>query len=278
MDTKAYIESGVIESYVLGLASADEAAELELLCMQHADIKNAVDEFAALIEANAFNNAVTPPPTVKDKVMLALSEEFEKEKNKIVPVIPLHTGNTDAETVTVAPKPTWRYLAAASIILLVVSTALNFYFYSNYKTSNEKYVALLEERNSLQAKNDVNLTRLNDYEESMHIIQNPDVQKIDLPGIKGHENTFAAVYWDSKTKDVYLLPAKMDALPSDKQYQLWAIVDGKPVSAGLVEDCNGLCKMSNVPKASMFAITVEPKGGSQSPHLDAMVVAGAVKI
>jgi len=74
------------------------------------------------------------------------------------------------------------------------------------------------------------------------------------------------------------MPTKMDSLPGDKQYQLWAIVDGKPVSAGLIEDCNGLCKMTNVPKASMFAITIEPKGGSAAPHLEAMVVAGAVKI
>jgi len=175
-------------------------------------------------------------------------------------------------------RSSWRYLAAASIILLVASTALNFYFYNNYKSADNKYQALLTERNSLQASNDVFQTQLNGLEQSMRIIQSPDVEKINLPGIKGHESSLAAIYWDTKSKDVYLMPTKMDSLPGDKQYQLWAIVDGKPVSAGLIEDCNGLCKMTNVPKASMFAITIEPKGGSAAPHLDAMVVAGAVKI
>lgn len=273
MDTKAYIESGIIESYVLGLSSAEEAAELEILCAQHEDIRKAVDEFAALMEAQAFNNAVPPPPTVKDKVMHAIAEDAEK---KPVPVVSMETKE---EMPSIGkPKSSWRFMAAASIILLVASTVLNFYFYNSYKSADTKYQALLTERNSLQASNDVFQTKLNGLEESMRVIQNPDVQKIDLAGIKGHENSLAAVYWDNKTKDVYLLPTKMDTLPSDKQYQLWAIVDGQPVSAGLIEDCNGLCKMTNVPKASMFAITIEPKGGSAAPHLDAMIVAGAVKI
>ena len=65
--------------------------------------------------------------------------------------------------------------------------------------------------------------------------------------------------------------------PSDKQYQLWAIVDGKPVDAGIIGDCNGgLCKLKNIPKASAFAITLEKKGGSPTPTLTAMFVMGAI--
>jgi anti-sigma-K factor RskA len=273
VDTKAYIESGVIESYVLGLASAAEVAELELLCMQHADIKNAVDEFAALMEVNAFNNAVTPPSVVKDKVMLALSNEFENEKN-IVPVIPMHTADAEMQALPAAPKTIWRYLAAASIILLVASTALNFYFYSSYKESTEKYVALLEERNSLQTSNDV-------YRTNMNIIQDTNVQKIDLKTVKPDQNNLAAIFWNKKTSEVYLMPASMAALPADKQYELWAIVDGTPVNAGVLENCDkeSLCKMLNISKAQAFAITIENKGSSKStPNLPGMVVAGEVKI
>jgi anti-sigma-K factor RskA len=273
VDTKAYIESGVIESYVLGLATAEEAAELELLCMQHADIKNAVDEFAALMEAHAFNNAVTPPPAVKDKVMLTLAAEFEEEKNKVVPVIPMQVA--DKETIIAAPKSAWRYLAAASIILLVASTALNFYFYSSYKASNEKYVALLEERNSLQASNDI-------YRTNMNIIKDTNVHKIDLKTVKPDQYNLAAVFWNKKTSEVYIMPASMAALPADKQYELWAIVDGAPVNIGALENCDkqSLCKMLNVSKTpQLFAITIEDKGAIKAtPNMPGMVVAGEVKI
>jgi anti-sigma-K factor RskA len=268
VDTKAYIESGIIESYVLGLASAEEATELEMLCKQHADIKNAVDEFEALIENQAFKDAIVPPAHVRDKLMSALAAEFAKAQT---PVVPLPVDTTKAKSFSLI-----RYFAAASVILLIASTVLNIYLYNNYLSVNNKYQALLTERNSLQANNDVFRTRINNLEQSMRVIENPDVKIITLKGLPGKENNLASVYWDSKTKDVYLLPTKMDATPSDKQYQLWAIVNGKPVDAGIFAECDGLCKMKNIPDAQAFAITLEKKGGSPTPTLSAMYVLGKI--
>lgn len=274
MDTKAYIESGVIESYVLGLATDEEANELQMLCAQHADIKNAVDEFAMLMETQAFANAVTPPAELKQKLMLQLADEFSTDnKNAATAVVSL----SDRDDIKVKRFSSWRYIAAASIFLLIASTALNFYLYNNYRATDNKYQALLTERNSLQANNDVFRTKLSGLEESMRIMQNPDMKVVTLKGTSGKENNLAAVYWDTKTKDVYLLPTKMDATPSDKQYQLWAIVDGKPVDAGVIGECNGLCPMKNIPNAQAFAITLEKKGGSSTPTLSAMYVLGEVK-
>jgi anti-sigma-K factor RskA len=269
VDTKTYIESGIIESYVLGLTSAEEAAEVETLCIQQEEIKIAVDEFSMMVEKAAFDNSVAPPALVKDKLNSALTNEFSDKEISETPVIPLHTS-------TGKRINEFKWLAAASVILLVASTILNFYLYNNYKASSSKYEALLTERNSLQANNDVFRTKLNGLEESMRIMQNPDVKVITLNGTKGKENNLAAVYWDSKTKDVYFLPTRMEATPSDKQYQLWAIVNGKPVDAGIIGDCNGLCKMKNIPNAQAFAITLENKGGSPTPTLSAMYVMGKV--
>ena len=266
MDTKAYIESGVIESYVLGFASAEEAVELEMLCVQYADIKNAVAEFEAVIEKRAFEDAIVPSEEVREKLMSALAPEFAKAHTPVVP-LPVHPTKTKSFLFI-------RYFAAASVILLVASTVLNVYLYNNYLSANNKYQALLTERNSLQANNDVFHTQINNLEQSMRMIENPDVKVIALKGLPGKENNLAAVYWDSKTKDVYLLPTKMDAAPSDKQYQLWAIVNGKPVDAGVIGECDGLCKMKNIPDAQAFAITLEKKGGSPTPTLSAMYVLG----
>jgi anti-sigma-K factor RskA len=268
VDTKAYIESGIIESYVLGLASAEEASELERLCSEHADIKNAVDEFEALIEKQAFKDAIEPPAEVKDKLMTALASEFARAQ---APVVPLPVETQKVKSFSVA-----RYLAAASVILLIASTVLNVFLYNNYLSVRNKYRAVLTERNSLQVSNDVFETRINNLEESMRIIENPDVRVITLKGLPGKENNLASVYWDNKTKDVYLLPTKMDTTPPDKQYQLWAIVDGQPVDAGVFGECDGLCKMANIPKAEAFAITLEKRGGSLTPTLSAMYVMGKI--
>ena len=75
--------------------------------------------------------------------------------------------------------------------------------------------------------------------------------------------------------DVQNLPAA----PTGKQYQLWTIVDGKPVDMGMLdpEFSNRLLRMkSSSPNAVAFAITLEKAGGSPSPTMDEMYVMGKV--
>ncbi|HPZ88874.1 MAG TPA: anti-sigma factor, partial [Flavihumibacter sp.] len=62
-----------------------------------------------------------------------------------------------------------------------------------------------------------------------------------------------------------------------KQYQLWAIVNGKPQNAGLLQNCNEFCYLSTNSNAQAFAITLEKTGGSEEPTLTEMLVLGQVK-
>jgi anti-sigma-K factor RskA len=110
----------------------------------------------------------------------------------------------------------------------------------------------------------------------MEVMSNPVMLKVALPGVAGKESDLATVYWDTKTKDVYLLANNLPKPNDDKQYQLWALVDGKPVDAGMIDDCNGLCKLKNIQKAQAFAITLEKKGGSAAPDLSQLHVLGKV--
>jgi anti-sigma-K factor RskA len=257
VDIKAYIESGVIESYVLGMADDQEAAELVQLSRQYPEIREAIDAFELALEKQAIANAIPPSADVK-KQLLETLDFSSKEKTKIVSFSPL------------------RYVAAASIILLTASAALNVYFYSQFRSASTAYQALLVEKNSLFAENQASQTKVLDLYSSMQMMSDPTVQKVSMPGIPGKEGNLATVFWDSKSKDVYLLANKLPEAAPGKQFQLWAIVDGKPVDAGVIGVCAGLCKMKNIPNASMFAITLEKKGGSPTPTLDQMYVAGKV--
>ena len=93
----------------------------------------------------------------------------------------------------------------------------------------------------------------------------------------GKADNLATLLWNSKNKDVFIMPVKLPLPALGKQYQLWALVDGKPVDAGLLNnECNGACKMKNIPKAQAFAITLEKEGGSPTPTMEAMYVLGNV--
>lgn len=77
MNTEEYISSGIIETYVLGLAGEEEARELEELCLQYAEIKAAVRETEASMEHYAQLNAITPPERVKDQIWTAIEGHRE---------------------------------------------------------------------------------------------------------------------------------------------------------------------------------------------------------
>lgn len=261
MDIRAYIESGVIESYVLGMADSQEAAELEQMCNQYPEVKKAMDAFEASLEKQALSSALRPEPRVKENILDALPDEFTGEEARPAKVVSFNRA---------------RYIAAASIVLLVASAALNYYYYNQYKSKDAAYQALVTEKNSLIVDNQQTRTRLLDISGSMQMMSDPAVIKVSMAGVAGKENNLATVFWDSRSKDVYLLPNKLADAPAGHQYQLWAIVDGKPVDAGMMDACTGLCKMKNIPAASAFAITLEKKGGSEVPTMDQMYVLGKV--
>lgn len=275
MNTQEYIQSGIIESYVLGIASPAEAIEVEQLCLQYPEIKKALTNFELALEANTLAKPVAPPPHLKQQIFTALNADFVAEKNKVVE-------NTQTmatpliETPVVKMNQLSRFLAAASIILLVISGGMNIYFYSKFKETTQQYQALVLEKNTLQASNQIMQTKSLDMYNSMQMMTDPNMQKVSMPGIAGKEMNYATVFWDMKTKDVYILPNKLPQPANGKQYQLWAIVDGKPVNAGVLSDCAGLCKMKNIPAASMFAVTLEKSGGSETPTISEMYVAGKV--
>jgi anti-sigma-K factor RskA len=275
LNIQEYISSGIIQSYVFGLASPEEQAEFERMCASHPEIREARDAFELQIENQALKEAVSPPADLREKILFALAAEQEKPSSKI--------GNEDALRSSPAPVLNlgwFRYAAVASVILLLGSTALNFYFFTRYRDSIAKYDQLVSLQTQTALSNQVLQTRLQDEEAALNLIKDPLIAEVKMPGLpKGPDPaSLTTVYWDTRSKDVYLLVNKLPQAATDKQYQLWAIVDGKPVDAGVFDLKQGLSllKMKNIPRAQAFAITLEKRGGSQAPTMEALYVLGKV--
>jgi anti-sigma-K factor RskA len=277
VNIQEYISSGIVESYVLGLASDEERAEFERMCAAHAEVKAARDAFELALEEHSLANAVPPPRQVRSQVFAEL--QIEKEKHGF-------TGNNGIGEETPAPvvqmDPRWRYVAAASIVLLIASLIFNFYFFNKYKTFSDQYSALLAQNQEMARNERAIQTRLNDMQNAIDIFGDTAmaVIRMDATGVQTSPdpNSMATIYWDTRSKDVYLRVNRMPAATSEKQYQLWALVDGVPVDAGVFDVNNGVAilKMKNIPRAQAFAVTLEKRGGSEKPDLTQMYVLGKV--
>jgi anti-sigma-K factor RskA len=75
----------------------------------------------------------------------------------------------------------------------------------------------------------------------------------------------------------YLVQANLPALPAKETYQLWGVVNGQPISLGLLgrSPHTGAFTLAGTAKASKLGITVEPAGGSVVPT-SAMVATATV--
>lgn len=270
MNIKEYIQSGIIESYVLGLADAEERAELEQLRMQHPEIEQAITAFEQDLESSAQQNAVPVSPDIKANLLDQLGLKQNADHAPITEdpkVVPLESGGR---------TPFIKYLAAASLILFVISAAFNIYSYNKYKDLEAENRQLALQRDQLYANNNTIQTRLNEMDKNMQLITGPDMIKVALSGVAGKESSQAVVYWNKNNKDVYLVAKALPQAPKGKQYQLWALMDGKPIDAGVLGDCNTVCKLKNIQNAQAFAITLENEGGSPTPNLEQLYVMGKI--
>src|SRR3954451_11165634 len=66
-----YIESGIIEAYVLGIASSEEIKEVED-SIENPEVRKAVDSFSSALEQHTFSTALQPDPTIKPLLMATL--------------------------------------------------------------------------------------------------------------------------------------------------------------------------------------------------------------
>jgi anti-sigma-K factor RskA len=271
-----YISSGLIEAYVSRLASPQEEQELETAIDQYPEIAIAVEDCRLGMEHYIMLQSVTPPTVVKQNLIRIIADEEvgklireEAEETQIIedtPVRKLYVSSS------------WRWAAAAAILLLLGSLLLNFIYFSRYSDFKVKYEALLTTNNTLVSEQNVYRTRIEEMEHSLDIVKDPSIQMVKMPGTKSFPSSLATIYWNKASKEVFLMANNLPQPATGKQYQLWAIVNGKPVDMGVfdigTDTAAILRKMKSVDNADMFAITLENKGGSPVPTMDQMYVAG----
>ncbi|WP_161888024.1 cupin domain-containing protein [Pontibacter russatus] len=86
-NVKAYIESGVLELYVMGASSPAEALAVEQMAAAHPEVRQELENISLALEGYARAHAVTPRNTVKP-LLLATIDYMERLKHGEVPATP----------------------------------------------------------------------------------------------------------------------------------------------------------------------------------------------
>lgn len=281
---KAYIESGVLELYVLGDLSPEEALQVEEMASQHPEVRDEIAAIEQAMEQYAMQNAVEPSADVETRLFekLGLSEVEEHVNVQPEPIYTeepriIRLDGSDAKVRTL------RYALVACIALLVVSTVALFITYNKLNAAHDQIASL-----NLDKQKFAGLVSKLEFENQgldnmAAMADSKEWATIRMAGQAFSPNSKMKVYWNKKDKSVLINYVAMDLPKTDAahQYQLWALVNGKPVSLGVfgkTDSTNNeaLVKMQTIQEAQAFAVTLEPMGGSINPTMDKLTVMGGV--
>ena len=251
MNTKEIIESGKLELYVCGALSEREMREIALLADLNADLREEI----ARVENDLVNYA----------------ESFEKAPNqetldKVLKNI--KAGNKTFQVDFKSNRFNWAY--AASVIGFLLMGGLSFYFWKQTRDLKKNMEAVAPLTDSVN----VMRTRIAEKDAELEFLNRSSTRKYKLTGIEGNDsavNNYIMIYWCQVAKEVCVSPGNLPAPPAGMAYQLWVIVDGKPVSLGML-NMHELQKMHNTDKAEAFGVTLEKAEGASQPNMDELRV------
>jgi len=94
MNVQSYIDSGILELYVLGQVDPIEREEVERMISVFPEIMEEYEKIQGALEMYAASQALQPTPLVKEKVMESISN-LEKEENMDLQNLPFISNYAD---------------------------------------------------------------------------------------------------------------------------------------------------------------------------------------
>ncbi len=278
-NVNTYIESGVLELYAMGDLTAAERLEVETMAKNYPAIATELSKIENSFIDFATTYAVEPSNRVKESFF----NKIGFDNNIEIDSQPVSTNN-QAKEIQLYSNNTinfYKYSFAASFTLLIISLAALVMLYKNLQQSKFQIAQLQSNNQSFANRVNYLQNQVKITQNSISIFLNPDVKTVKLAGTANSPKSKMMVMWNAKQQKVMIDLQTMDMPLTDAnhQYQLWALVNGKPVDLGVFDakgQLAGVQEMKNIDIAQTFAVTLEPRGGSLNPTMSQLMVVGNI--
>lgn len=272
MDVKKYIASGILENYVLGLTSDSETQEVEQNLLQYPELKAELNQIEDALAIYAQSKAIPMPEGLSAQIIQSIDDSSS-------PI-----SDTTTPEKTQVDKSNGINPLNMLLGLALAGALLGSYFLNSQKQDLQNQ--LTQSQTEKQELNDTFVTAqlecqekdgtIQQLQEQIAVFKNPAYRPIILKGTDKAPSSEAIVYFNSKDNKSYFDIGNLPSAPSDKDYQLWAIVGGVPTDMGIVDLSNGFIVVEHIGDAQAFAVTLEARDGDPAPNLDELYVIGNV--
>ncbi|MFT6638699.1 MAG: anti-sigma-K factor RskA [Flavobacterium sp.] len=260
MNSREYIESGILELFVFGKLTDAENNEVLEMAKNNPEIQEEIKAIESAVMNLSQSVAPHLSATNYEKIRTQLLE-----KNKVIQLQPR--------------KNYAQYMGWAAAAVFVLGFGIQFY---KLNQSNEVISKLSTEKSVMQESIvDLELKK-QDAESVLAIVRDNNNIQVALGGQEVAPNAFAKAYYNKETKEVYIDAAGLPTPPEGKVYQVWGLkLDPlTPKSIGLLNNFTAnnskVFKVDKADDAEAFGITLEPAGGSVSPTLEQLYTLGKV--
>jgi anti-sigma-K factor RskA len=247
MSPAEYIDSGILELYATGAATAEEKQEVERMAAAHPEVRQALDRVVADFEKYVGLHAIEPDPSFREKLMRSVSAQSE------------------AAVISLKPSAgTWKPLALAASMALLLCLAFIAYLINASGKEKDGLNAQLEQIKTASDSLKISIAEVNRQlsasQQEIAFLRNPMTQSVVLNSVVDGHPMKAVVHWNMESKMVAIDPMTLPATAPGEMYVLWAIVDGNAVNEGgfALTDSAGMMMMKKpIPDAQAFAISLE---------------------
>jgi anti-sigma-K factor RskA len=247
-DTPVDPTRDLVEDYALGMLGAAERTAFEERLRTDAALRQEVAATLETLADLALSTPATLRPELKNRVMERIDATgMPSGGAKVLPLV------------SRAPAPRlslWLGAALAASLLLVAK--LSFSLQDVRQDATAAQAAVAANRVTLAQRDSV-IAQLTD----------PTAETVTLAAT-GTAKPVLKAYVNRARRTMMLSAGLLDSLPAGRVYQVWFIVDGKPVpSVTFRPDSMGRALLRELPMPSgavaATAITDEPAGGSAAP-------------
>ena len=256
MDKDKFLNSGLIEQYVLGLTDERESEEVERYAEAFPEIKTQLESMRKAMDEYARQYTNLPPEELRTRMMKGTGESEEGR--------PKGKGS--------AGRGGW--LARGTMALLIVLSLL---FYQRKVVADREYKALSEEYQSFQKECSRRQEELQKLNEVYVFLKHENTVPVRLMSTGLVKEVEAVAYFNQSARKVFINPTHLPAPPEGNTYQIWADVGGKMVSMGLIDGhSRKIQPVAFIEGSESLNITLEPEGGSEEPTVAMLYVSGGL--
>ena len=240
-----FLNSGLLEKYLLGETTSAETQTVETYLSKYPEVQNTYNTLQFNLEVVAKSNAVEAPKHILDNILDEIDE---------TPIVNLNTYKK---------YKTWHKLGVAASIAALVFATWSYSLYNQKQALSEENQVVVEEIFDLRSDIENNNKKLDEIMRQFKQLNDPETYKYIIEGNSRAKNLKTVAYINAKDKTSMIDVVSLPKLPEEQCYQIWAELQGKMVSLGILSETDRQLKtIPYTENADGLNITIEPKGGN----------------